>query len=58
VDDAEGDWSGGKPRRDKLVTEYPSKVARLQIVWPKKPVPPNTKILPFLEKSADIILSV
>ena len=41
---AEGD---GRPRRDKLVTEYPSKVARLQIVCPKNPVPPKTSSLPF-----------
>lgn len=40
--------NGGVPRRDKLVTEYPSSKARLQIVPPRKPVPPNTNNRLFL----------
>ena len=41
------DFSGTNPRRDILVTVYPSAFARRHIVCPKNPVPPNTNILPF-----------
>jgi hypothetical protein len=40
---------GGMPRRDTLVTWYPSRSARRQMHCPRNPVPPRTNNFPLPE---------
>lgn len=48
---------GGKPRRERLVTWYPSSTARLQIVCPRKPVPPKIRSFPFFSFVSPVVVS-